>query len=89
MAPNLNRINTQLHAAAGLLASHGTVVATWRKRGNSLTGPYYRVRYFENGIRRSIYLGRDEGTVPIFVATKMGLSLSARPKKSSTSTVAT
>jgi hypothetical protein len=60
MAPNLNRITSQLRAAEELLASQGTVVATWRKRRNSLTGPYYRVRYFENGIRRSIYLGRDE-----------------------------
>jgi hypothetical protein len=60
MAPNLNRITTQLRAVAALLASQGTVVATWRKRRNSLTGPYYSVRFLEDGIRRSIYLGRDE-----------------------------
>ena len=60
MAPNHNRIKTQLRDASQLLANQGTVVATWRKRGDSLTGPYYSVRFLENGIRRSIYLGRDE-----------------------------
>jgi hypothetical protein len=60
MRANLNRITTQLRDASGILATQGVVVASWRKRGGSLTGPYYRVSFRENGIRRSIYLGRDE-----------------------------
>ena len=60
MATNHNRIKTQLRDASELLARQGAVVAEWRKRGNLLTGPYYKVRFFENGIRRSIYLGRDK-----------------------------
>jgi hypothetical protein len=60
MAANLNRITTQLREAAGLLATQGAVVASWRKRGGSLAGPYYKVSFRENGALRSIYLGRDE-----------------------------
>jgi hypothetical protein len=60
MPANLNRITTQLRDASALLANQGTVVATWRKSGGSLTGPYYKVSFRENGARRSIYLGRDE-----------------------------
>jgi hypothetical protein len=63
MTPNHNRIMTQLRAASELLAGQGAIVAEWRKHKKTLTGPYYRVRFFENGVRRSIYLGRDEALV--------------------------
>jgi hypothetical protein len=59
-ASRLHEIKTQLLAASALLATQGAVFATWRKHGNSRLGPYYRLRYYENGARRTIYLGRNE-----------------------------
>jgi hypothetical protein len=59
-AARLHKIKTQILAASALLATQGAVIATWRKRGNSQLGPYYRLRYYENRTRRSIYLGRSE-----------------------------
>jgi hypothetical protein len=56
----LEKIKSQLLAASELLADHGCVIATWRNYGNMRMGPYYRVRYYDNGARRSIYLGRSE-----------------------------
>ena len=45
------------------------MVATWRRRGpqTKAFGPYYRLRYREDGRQRSVYLGRAEekGTGPI------------------------
>jgi hypothetical protein len=48
------------------LADHGTalrrrgyVVQTWREYCGRRLGPYYRLRYREQGRERSVYLGRD------------------------------
>jgi hypothetical protein len=38
---------------------HGTVDATWRRRGARTFGPYYRLRYREGGRVHCIYLGRS------------------------------
>jgi hypothetical protein len=57
------KIKSQILANPILFTKQGSIFATWRKHGNSRLGPYYRLRYFDNGRRRSIYLGRDEQLV--------------------------
>jgi hypothetical protein len=57
------KIKSQILAISALLAHQGSICSTWRKRGNMRFGPYYRLRYFENGRRRSIYLGQSEDLV--------------------------
>jgi hypothetical protein len=53
------KIESQILAKSALLARQGSICATWRKRGNKRVGPYFSVRYFENGARQCIYLGRS------------------------------
>jgi hypothetical protein len=59
----LEETKSQIIARSALLARQGSICSTWRKRGKMRFGPYYRLRYFENGRRQSIYLGRSEETV--------------------------
>jgi hypothetical protein len=44
---------------ATALSRQGYVVETWRSYGGRRLGPYYRLRYREEGQERSLYLGRD------------------------------
>jgi hypothetical protein len=53
-------IKMQILARSTLFARQGTVVATWRRYCNSRSGPYFRLKYYEGGVQRSIYLGRSE-----------------------------
>jgi hypothetical protein len=53
------RVKSQVLARPLLFAQQGIVAATWRRHGNSRLGPYYRLQY-NDGARRSIYLGPDE-----------------------------
>ena len=54
-----DKIKSQILAKSALIANQGSICATWRKHGKLRLGPYFTLRYFENGIRRSIYLGRS------------------------------
>ncbi|MCE5268649.1 MAG: hypothetical protein LLG00_12265 [Planctomycetaceae bacterium] len=45
-------------ARPDLFARQGTVVSTWRKRGQKRFGPYYSLTYRIDGRQHSIYLGR-------------------------------
>jgi hypothetical protein len=60
MPAKFDKIKSQLLARPALFENQGSVAATWRKHGNARLGPYFILRYFENGVRRSIYLGRSE-----------------------------
>jgi hypothetical protein len=40
-----------------LFYTHGSVVSEWRSRNGLRFGPYYRLKYREGNIQRSIYLG--------------------------------
>jgi hypothetical protein len=42
-----------------LFARQGSVSASWRRRAQKTYGPYYRLRYREGGVSRSLYLGRQ------------------------------
>ncbi len=57
---NLGRfeqIKTQILSRATLFTRQGIVVATWRKYGSARLGPYFRLKYYEGSVQRSIYLG--------------------------------
>jgi hypothetical protein len=41
------------------LASQGTVVEEWRKRGGRSFGPYFRLKFRRAGRQSSLYLGRS------------------------------
>jgi hypothetical protein len=60
MSPSFEKIKSKIIAKSALFANQGSVVATWRKHGNTLLGPYFRLRYYENSLRRSIYIGRSK-----------------------------
>ena len=47
----------EVHAAA--LAHQGTVVASFRRRGGQIVGPYYRLAFRQNQVQRSSYLSND------------------------------
>ena len=51
------RARTFVLANAPLFAAQGSVVATWRRRGEKRFGPYYRLAYRRHGRQRSVYLG--------------------------------
>jgi hypothetical protein len=62
---NPKTVDQLLHPALDLIACNpkiftrqGTVVATWRRRGDKIFGPYYRLAYRQAGRQCSIYLGR-------------------------------
>jgi hypothetical protein len=42
-----------------VLASQGTVVEEWRKRGGRSFGPYFRLKFRFAGRQSSLYLGRS------------------------------
>jgi hypothetical protein len=42
-----------------LFARQGHVAATWRRRNGKMFGPYYQLRYRQDGRQRAVYLGRD------------------------------
>jgi hypothetical protein len=48
-------------ARPDLFARQGHVAATWRRRNalNKAFGPYYQLRYRQDGRQRAVYLGRD------------------------------
>ena len=48
-----------VRAHAMLFERHGTVVATYRKVGPRVYGPYYRLAYRVDGRQQSLYIGRD------------------------------
>jgi len=52
-----DRIAERIHALKDVFARSGTVVATWRWRGERRYGPYYRVAYRCEGRQCAIYLG--------------------------------
>jgi hypothetical protein len=53
------KIKSQILDKSALLASQGSIIASWRKHGNMRLGPYFTLRYFENGVRQCIYLGKS------------------------------
>ena len=57
------KIKSQILAKSALLASQGSICASWRKRGNISFGPYFTLRYFDNGVRQCIYLGQSQELV--------------------------
>jgi hypothetical protein len=61
--PMFEKIKSQILAKSALLAGQGSICASWRKRGNIRFGPYYTLRYFENGVRQCIYLGQSQELV--------------------------
>jgi|WetSurMetagenome_2_1015567.scaffolds.fasta_scaffold360251_2 hypothetical protein len=63
MSTVFKKIESQILAKSALFAQQGAIFATWRKHGNTRLGPYFKLKYFENGRRRSIYLGRSEEIV--------------------------
>jgi len=54
------QIKRRILARPALFAQQGTIVATWRKHGNFRLGPYFRLKYYDGGVQRSIYLGRSQ-----------------------------
>ena len=51
---------TFIRTNADIFSRVGSVVATYRTRGNTRFGPYYRLIYRVDRRQRSLYLGRDE-----------------------------
>jgi hypothetical protein len=43
-----------------LFAASGTMAVEWRLRGGRRFGPYFRVKYREGCLQRSLYLGRSQ-----------------------------
>ena len=54
-----DRIAERILALKDVFARAGSVVASWRRRGERRFGPYYRVIYRVDGRQRAIYLGRS------------------------------
>src|SRR5574340_590944 len=57
----LKAIREYILARRAVFAHQGTVVTTWRGRGEGRRGPYYSVVYREAGRQRGIYLCRATG----------------------------
>ena len=57
----LKAIREYILARRALFARQGSVVTTWRGRGEGRCGPYYSVVYREAGRQKGIYLGRATG----------------------------
>jgi hypothetical protein len=49
-----------LAARPDLFSRQGSVVASWRRRGTRIYGPYYRLAYRDAGRQKSIYLGCED-----------------------------
>ena len=47
----------ETHAAA--LAQQGVIVASFRRRGSRVVGPYYRLTLRQGQVQQSVYLGAD------------------------------
>jgi hypothetical protein len=54
------RAMAMIAARPEVFRRQGTVVASWRQRGEKTYGPYYRLCWREDGRQRSVYLGRGE-----------------------------
>ena len=54
------RIQSQILDRKSFFAAHGNVERFWRSYRAERLGPYYRVVFREQGIHKSIYLGRHE-----------------------------
>jgi len=63
LSARFKKIKSQILAKSALLSKQGSIIKTWRKHRNIRLGPYFRLIYYENGVRRSIYLGRSEELV--------------------------
>jgi hypothetical protein len=59
-AARLQRIKSQILANASLFASQGSVIEYWREYNNRRLGPYFQLKYYDNGFQRYIYIGRSE-----------------------------
>jgi hypothetical protein len=55
----LEKIKSQILARQAVLAEKGNIVTTWRKHGDSISGPYFSLKYYDSGVQRSIYIGRS------------------------------
>jgi hypothetical protein len=53
-------LRSQILGRKELITRDASVVASWKTYRGKRFGPYYRVAYRENGVLRSIYIGRDE-----------------------------
>ena len=58
--PKFERISAQLLARPDFFAVHGSVGSKWRNYRGRRLGPYFRLRYCQDGRERSLYLGRSE-----------------------------
>jgi hypothetical protein len=63
LPPRWKRIFKFLDKCRSLLASQGSIVASWRNYRGQRLGPYYRLAYRKNGQQCSIYLGNCLGLV--------------------------
>ena len=54
------QIKTKILATPSLFAVQGAVIEYWREYNNRRLGPYFQLKYYENGIQRYIYIGRSE-----------------------------
>ena len=58
MTKNWRDVKALLQRLPELFRRQGAVVATSRRAGGRVLGPYYSLRYREQGRQRSLYLGR-------------------------------
>jgi hypothetical protein len=56
---NAERALAIIAARPEVFRRQGAVVASWRRRGDKVYGPYYRLSWREDGRQRSVYLGRE------------------------------
>jgi hypothetical protein len=66
LPPPVDQLNHRNHPAIVLVdakpeffARHGSITATWRRRGQKTFGPYYRLSYRDGPRQAAIYLGRE------------------------------
>jgi hypothetical protein len=66
LPPPVDQLDDRNHPAIVLVdarpeffARHGSISATWRRRGQKTFGPYYRLSYRDGPRQAAIYLGRE------------------------------
>jgi len=60
IAARLQRIESYLLEHPELVATQGTLLATWRVYRGRRLGPYFQIAYRQAGRQRAIYVGRSE-----------------------------
>jgi hypothetical protein len=76
----LRQVEALLAAHPTLFARQGAVVASWRIAGGARRGPYYSLRYRQDGRQQSLYLGASAARA---AAVRQWLTETRRPRRES------